>query len=142
MPVAGSRGEGALSAVVLDTGALIALDRDQRRLWAVLRAALDDGSDVVVPTGVIAQAWRDGARQVLLARALSRCEDVPLDALQARAAGILCAVSSTADVIDASVAIVAASRTRSGPVTVVTSDPDDIAHLAGALRCNVRIVTP
>jgi len=140
MPVAGSRSDPALSAVVLDTGALIGLDRNDRRLWAVLRVALDDGVDVVVPTGVIAQAWRDGARQVLLARALERCDDVPLDATLARAAGVLCAVSSTADVVDSTVAIVAASRVRSGGVTVITSDPADLAHLLDALRVDVRLV--
>ena len=62
-----------MTALVLDTGALAALERDHRDTWALLGAIDRDGGHIHVPTGVIAQAWRDGRRQVRLAQALRHC---------------------------------------------------------------------
>lgn len=128
-----------MTSLVLDTGALIALDRDDRAVWAMLRIAADDESHVSVPAGAIAQAWRDGARQALLARALKHCDEVPLDGALARASGILCGHANSADVVDASIVVVAAARSRHGQVAVVTSDPDDLKHLVNVLDTPVRI---
>ena len=129
-----------MTALVLDAGALIALDRNDRAAWAMLRVAADEASTVRVPAGAIAQAWRDGRRQALLARALEHCDEVPLDGPLARAAGLLCGESNTADVIDASVALTAAASARHGDVAVVTSDPDDISHLLSVLDVAARVV--
>jgi len=129
-----------MTALVLDTGALIALDRDDRRVWAMLRNAADDVSEVLVPAGAVAQAWRDGARQALLARALKHCHEVALDGPLARASGVLCGDASTADVVDASIAVVADARSRHGDVAIVTSDPDDLNHLIDVLNASVRVV--
>ena len=129
-------------ALVLDAGALIALDRNDRSAWALLRVAADEGAIVQVPAGVIAQAWRNGGRQVLLSRALRHCDEVPLDGLGARAAGLLCGQTRTSDVIDATVALAASALDRAGDVTVVTSDPDDIRRLTEALRVEVRLQRP
>ncbi len=60
-----------MTTLVLDAGALIALHRNDRSVWAMLRNAADDSAEVSVPAGVIAQAWRDRSRQALLARALA-----------------------------------------------------------------------
>ncbi len=129
-----------MTSIVLDAGALIALDRNRREIWALLRVASEDGSSIEVPAGAIAQAWRDGQRQVQLARALRHCDEVPLDGELARAAGRLCADARTSDVVDASVAIVAAGRARYGNVAVVTSDPGDISHLTTTMGIDVRII--
>ncbi len=129
-----------MTALVLDAGALIALDHNDRTVWAMLRNAADDTSEVSVPAGAIAQAWRDGARQALLARALKHCDEVPLDGPVARASGILCGDASTADIVDASIAVVSAARSRHGDVAIVTSDPDDLNHLINVLHAPVRIV--
>ncbi len=129
-----------MTALVLDAGALIALDRNDRGAWAMLRVAADDASTVQVPAGVIAQAWRDGRRQALLARALSHCDEVPLDGVVARAAGLLCGRSGTTDVIDASVALAAAGVARHGDVAIITSDPDDIRRLLSVLDVAARVV--
>ena len=91
-----------MTALVLDAGALIALDRNDRSVWAMLRNAADDSAEVSVPAGVIAQAWRDGGRKALLARALGHCDEVPLDGPLARATGLLCGCAGTADIVDAS----------------------------------------
>lgn len=109
--------------VVLDAGALIAVDRADRRVIALLELA----QEVHVPAGVLAQAWRNPARQVRLARVMSSVDLVihALDAATARAAGQLCAATATADVVDASVVIVA----RMVDGVTVTSDADDLRRL-------------
>lgn len=130
-----------MTALVLDTGALIALDRNDRRAWAMLRNAADDSAQVSVPTGAVAQAWRDGSRQALVARALTHCDEVALDGSVARAAGLLCGRADTPDVVDASVALVAAARSQTGPTALVTSDTADLHHLLHTLGASVRLVS-
>jgi hypothetical protein len=109
--------------VVLDAGALIAVERADRRVIRLLELA----QDIHVPAGALAQAWRNPMRQVRLVRAMA-AEGVtihPLDAATARAAGQLCAATATADVVDASVVILA--RTVGG--VTVTSDPVDLRRI-------------
>lgn len=130
-----------MTTLVLGAGALIALDRNDRSTWAMLRVAADESATVVVPAGVIAQAWRDGAHQVLLARALNHCEEIALDGPNARAAGLLCGQAATADVIEASVAIVAAAMARTDDVALLTSDHDDLSRLLTALNATANIVS-
>jgi len=129
-----------VTSIVLDAGALIALDRNDRATWALLRVAADDERAVFVPAAVIAQAWRDGRRQVLLARAMAHCSEIPLDGHVARAAGSLCASARTADVIDATVALATAGAARSGDVAIVTSDPDDLRHLLDTIGVDATII--
>ena len=130
-----------MSSLVLDAGALIALDRNDRGVWAILRVASDDSELIQVPAGAIAQAWRDGRRQVLLTRALRHCDEVALDGALARAAGLLCGQSKTADIVDASVALAAAGLARQGAVSVLTSDSGDIDHLFATLRITANIIS-
>ncbi|MCC6389553.1 MAG: PIN domain nuclease [Bryobacterales bacterium] len=117
----------AAAGIVLDTGALIALDRGDKRMIALLQRALAQGRAVRVPTGVVGQAWRDGRVQVTLARFLrsEEVEVIPLDEQLARACGELCGASNTPDIIDASVVMLA--RERRDPI--VTSDPNDLQRL-------------
>jgi hypothetical protein len=129
-----------MTTLVLDTGALIALDRNDRTVWAMLRNAADDSAPVSVPAGVIAQAWRDGSRQALLTRALTHCDEVPLEGSLTRATGLLCGRAGTADIVDASVALIAAARSQTGPTALVTSDPNDLRHLLQTLGASVRLV--
>jgi hypothetical protein len=130
-----------LTALVLDAGALIALDRNERAMWARLRAAAEARDIVAVPTGVVAQTWRDGRRQALLARALMHCEEIVLDSAMARACGRLCARVGTNDVIDASVAIAAAQLSHHHRTVVATSDPNDIKALTATLSDQVVVLT-
>lgn len=123
----GTRARTATAGITLDTGALIALDRGDKRMIALLRQALAQGRAFRVPSGVVAQAWRDGRVQVTLARFL-RCDEVeivPLDEQLARSCGELCRAANTSDVTDASVVILA--RERRDPI--VTSDPRDLRRL-------------
>jgi hypothetical protein len=118
--------------LTLDAGALIAFERNDRRVVAMVARALANGVRLAVPAGVVGQVWRDGRRQARLARLLgSRVVDIePLDDQRARAAGQLCGVAGTADVIDASVVLCAKARGHG----VLTSDPEDLGRLDGGLR--------
>ena len=126
--------------IVLDAGALIAIDRGSRDLLSRLRAAIENGDRIRAPAGVIGQVWRDGGRQTLLSRALNRSEEIPLDGRTARSAGQLCGQTGTRDVIDASVALaVGESRRHDREVILLTSDPDDMRTLISALNTIARI---
>ena len=109
-----------------DAGALIAIDKNDRRMWARYQVAVDDGRDIRVPAVVVGQAWRNSRRQVRLGRFLVGCRVDPVGLETARAAGILCGRARTSDVVDATVVVVAAAT---GAV-IWTSDPDDIRALA------------
>ena len=118
----------ARSGLVLDTGALLALERGQARVRALLRRASEAGLPLVVPAGVVAQAWRGGPRQARVARLLAdpQVGVVALDDPVARAVGLLCGRSGHADVVDVHVALLA--RERRCPA--VTSDPGDLRRVA------------
>jgi hypothetical protein len=111
----------------LDAGALIALDRGQSRVVHLLDRVIAAGGALEIPTPVIAQVWRDGSRQVRLARLLGASDVilVGLDAEMARAVGVLCGAVGANDVVDGHVALHARRR----DLAVLTSDPDDIARL-------------
>lgn len=121
--------------VVYDAGALMAAGRQSRMVWTLHYASLQAGSLPVVPAPVLVQVFRDGARQVNLARLLKGCRELPLDGALARRAGRLCGDASTADVTDAVVAVVAAEHAAA----LVTSDPGDLQHLLGHLRHGDRV---
>ena len=127
--------------LVLDAGALIAVDRGDREVWSRLRAAFAGGHQVYVPAGVIGQAWRNPSRQAQLSRMLKRCEEVVLDGSAARAAGRLCGETGTADVIDASVALsVADASDACSDVVLLTSDTRDLKTLLTALSIGARVI--
>ena len=94
---------------------------------AIVARALEHRDALVIPAGVIAQTWRDGRRQARLSRLLGSpiCDVVPLDDHAARAVGQLCGVAGTADVIEASVALVGRQRA----LRIVTPDPDDLRRI-------------
>lgn len=117
---------------VLDTGALIALERRDKRMIALLDAIVAHGMSAFVPAGVVAQAWRGGQRQHAVAKLL-RAKAVridPLDDAVAYRIGLKLAEIGTSDVIDAHVALLAVRV--SGPV--LTSNPDDIRTLDPGLQ--------
>ena len=89
------------AGVVLDAGALIALERGDKRMIALLQEALSRGTTFRVPAGVVGQVWRNGRAQVTLARFLrsEEVEIVPLDGQLARACGELCDATGSRDVI-------------------------------------------
>jgi hypothetical protein len=120
------------SGLTLDASALIAFERNDRTVVAIVARAQQHDVRLAAPAGVVGQVWRDGSRQVRLARLLGSdlIDVVPLDDTSARAAGQLCGVAGTRDVIDASV-VLCARQHRHG---VLTSDVDDLQRLDSSLR--------
>lgn len=112
---------------MLDAGALVALERNDRPMWARLKVAAASNVEVLVPSTVLAQVWRNAPSQARLAHALAYCRIAPFDAV-ARTVGELCGASSTADICDAHVAVVAGT---SGDV-LCTSDVSDLTRLLAA----------
>jgi hypothetical protein len=117
-----------VSALILDSGALVAVDRDDRAMAARLRAAQHHGLDLRSNAMVIAQVWRDRhGRQVNLARLLRAVDVRPVTQQDGRNAGALQASAGTAGPIDATVVLLAAPGDR-----ILTSDPSDLSRLAEA----------
>jgi hypothetical protein len=122
--------------LVLDSGALIALERNDKSMWLRYRAAKHSGVVPVTHGGVVGQAWRGhGSRQALLALALADIEVRPLDEALGRAAGALLGATNQQDVVDAALVLLAHDGDR-----IVTSDPDDLARLAAAADRHVEII--
>jgi len=124
-----------VTAVVYDTGVLIAADRKGRRVWADHRVRLERGIVPIVPAPVVAQASRS-PRQAQLRRLLRGCDVVALDEAGAHQAGALLGKAGTDDICDAVVVAVAA---RIG-AEVVTSDRNDIRRLVSAARRRIPII--
>lgn len=127
-----TRTAAPISGVTFDTGALIAIERGDGRMIALLQEAIRQHRHLRVPAGVIGQAWRDGRRQAMLARFL-RTREVEVHALDehiARTAGVLCGAAGTDDVIDATVILTA----RPTNDVILTSDPDDLRRLDPAAQ--------
>lgn len=111
--------------MTLDTGALIAAERNDRNFWAFWSETVAREIVPVIPAVALAQAWR-GARQARLAQIVNACTVEPLDEALAKSAGELCAKAKVSDVVDAAVI---ASASRRGDA-VLTSDPRDLRRLA------------
>jgi hypothetical protein len=124
-----------MTSVVYDAGALIAAERNDRRMWAEHRVRLELGLAVAVPTPVVAQVSRS-AKQVQLRRVLAGCEVVEFDEANAHAAGRILASSKTHDVVDAAVVELAVRRRA----IIVTSDVADLSKLVTAARARPRIM--
>jgi predicted nucleic acid-binding protein len=110
--------------VIFDTGALIALERRRQRMCKIHRMAVEAGLDVVAPTPVIAEWWREGRGERERRRLLRTLLQEPPDGHVARLAGN--AIGRVgASVVDA--LIMAAASVRSD--TVYTSDVADLEQL-------------
>lgn len=123
-----------MSFVVFDSGALIAVERGNRKVQALLERLVARGMTVLVPAGVVAEVWRDGTRQARVARLLAATATkvVAFDEVRARAVGVLLGKAAEEDVVDASVVICAREHGRD--VAVLTSDSADLGKLDATLR--------
>ena len=121
--------------LILDTGALVALERNDRSMWAKYTASSHAGLPIVSHGGVVAQVWRNGSRRARLSSALAGIGVIPLDARLGKRTGELLSSSGTSDVVDAAVVAIASD----GDV-IATSDPGDIRLLAAAADIDVGII--
>jgi len=122
--------------IVYDAGALLAAERRNPDFLALHDALTAARVRPIVPVVVLAQAWRGGP-QHQTSRVLKACDVLPDDERTGRAAGVACAASRTADVVDAIVVTTAVQY----QAAVVTSDPEDLLHLADSLGVKLRLFT-
>lgn len=121
--------------VVLDAGAFVAVERGDRQLAAMLRVLQQRRVPLRTSAAVVAQVWRDGRKQARIAQLLAAVSVGALAPDNDRRTGELLARARTDDVIDAHLALEVADDDR-----VLTSDPDDLAHLLEARRVDATIV--
>jgi len=125
-----------VTALVLDAGALIAIERNDRSTVALLKVAKLNSLPLVSHGGVVAEVWRGGTgNQVPVARLLAAVKVAPLDDDVGRAAGVLIKDAGGGSAIDAAVVAIA----REGD-QIVTGDPVDIAVLVNTAGRNVKII--
>lgn len=127
-----------VTGVTYDSGALIAAERSERRIWARHRALLLRRIVPTIPAPVVAQCWRGTPRQAQLARLLAGCEIESLDGTRARATGTLAGRARTADIVDATVV---EGALRRGDL-IISSGEDDLAAIAAAVSRHVDIDHP
>jgi len=120
---------------ILDAGALVAIDKRDRRVEAMLRVLHQRRIALWTSAAVVAQVWRRGDKQALLAKVLAGVRVHALDERHDRRIGELLALTRTADVIDAHVAMLAADGDQ-----LLTSAPDDLRRLVHARRIEVTVV--
>jgi hypothetical protein len=121
-----------MSGITLDAGGLIALDRNDRRVIALLARAMESGMRVTVPATALAQALRNPAKQARISRLIRQAgtDVIALDAPDATAVGLLLAKTGTSDIADAHVAVCA----RRARQAVVTSEANDLRRIAPELE--------
>ncbi len=124
-----------MNGVTYDTGALEAGDHNDRRMWALHAGFLALEIAPTVPTPVLAEAWRGGARQARLARFLALCETEVLSVAQARAVGVLAGKAGHDDIVDVTVVEGAIRRHDA----IVTSNHTHIQRIADAVRAKLIV---
>jgi hypothetical protein len=127
-----------MSGVTYDTGALVAGERKDRRMWALHVGFLAEVVVPTIPAPVLAKAWRGGPRQASLARLLAGCDVEAMSADQARRVGELAGRANHHDIVD--VTVVEGAIRRADEV-VVTSKEGHIRQVVSTSRKRVRVET-
>jgi len=129
-----------MNHIVLDAGAIIAVERRDPRMIKLLERAFEKDWTLIVPSTVIAETWRGAKTDARVARFLKLVDTIaPLDREAGMRIGSLLAsadLRSGAYVVDASVVDAAL---QSAPCLIVTSDATDIRRLVDAARDRERI---
>jgi len=126
-----------VTELVYDSGALIAAERMDGRVWSLHRRALTRGVIPVVPVACLVEVTGVQIAPALV-QLLAGCEVEPLLDLTARRAGELLRRVGTGSVnaVDATVVETALRHAA----TVVTTDRRDIERLAGGSGRSVAII--
>ena len=124
-----------MNGVTYDTGALIAADHNDRRMWALHAGFLAEEVSPIVPTPVLAEAWRGGSRQANLSRFLALCTLEPMNEQQAKSVGILAGKADHDDIVDVTVVEGAIRRHDA----IATSNHTHIRKITDAVRAKTTI---
>jgi hypothetical protein len=124
-----------VTALVLDAGAFVAWERGSVPIRAYIEAARRLGVPVESPSPVVAQIWRDGAKQARVSSLLRGVDVVAPNLAIAKVAGTLCRMTSTTDVVDA-IVVACAGQLDS----ILTSDVGDISKLVAVSGRRIDVV--
>ncbi len=114
--------------LILDSGAVIALSRNDQRARAALAAAWEAGVEVSIPSLVVAETVRGSAKDAPVNRVIKAVGEVrPADEGTGRVAGGLLGAARSNSTVDA---VVVASAIELGGGVVLTGDPDDLEAFA------------
>ncbi len=114
--------------LVLDSGAIIALARNDARARSVLQAAWEAGAKVSIPVVVLAETVRGRRDDAPVNRIVKAVGDfIEVTQQDGRTAGHLLGDTGMSSTIDA---IVVASADRTGGGAILTGDPGDLRRLA------------
>jgi len=123
-------------SLILDAGALVAVERGDRDIVALVKRERLAERAPLTHGGVIAQVWRGGVgRQAMLARFLAGVDVEALDVGLGKRAGLLLGRSGGADAIDAAIVCLAGDGDE-----ILTSDPNDLRALAEAAGLHVELI--
>ena len=125
-----------MPGLTYDTGALIAGERNDRRMWALHMGFIAEEVVPVVPAPVVAEAWRGGARQASLVRLLAGCAIEDMSADQARHVGELAGKAGHDDIVD--VSVVEGALRREDDV-IVTSNATHIKKIIGSTGKHAQV---
>ena len=125
-----------MAGVTYDTGALIAGERNDRRVWALHMGFIAEEVVPVVPAPVVAEAWRGGARQASLSRLLAGCHVEAMTAEQARHVGELVGRADHEDIVDVTVV---EGALRRGDDVILTSNQSHIHKIVSSTGRSVRV---
>ena len=124
-----------MNGVTYDTGALVAADHNDRRMWALHAGLLAEEVSPTVPAPVLAEAWRGGSRQANVSRFLALCSLEPMSEEQAKSVGVLAGKADHDDIVDVTVVEGAIRRNDA----IVTSNHAHIEKIADAVRAKITV---
>ena len=131
------RGSGVAPRLVLDTGALIALERDDARAYQHLITAAQRGYLVVVPTLVVLEALEGARAPATVERIVKKIDaEIPLlPAIAHQVPGLKrrSGVESTTDVV-----VVLEALAVPGSI-ILTSDPGDMHRILEEAGAHGRV---
>lgn len=120
--------------MILDAGVFVSVDRREPAAIPFVTRTDRDDIDLHTSEAVIAQVWRNGARQARLAAFLRTVEIHPLD--DGRAVGRILRDSGTRDVVDAHLGLLAEELDDD----ILTGDVDDLRRVVTGLARRVAVL--
>jgi predicted nucleic acid-binding protein len=125
-----STGSKPPQRLILDSGAVISLSRDEKRVNVYLERALEYQATVEIPAVVVAETIRGGPKDASVHRIINMIGNVtPTTETHGRIAGALLGEARSSSTIDA---LVVAHAVVGGGAVVLTGDLGDLGRLAAS----------